>query len=795
MPYFESRRLAALLALAGAFLSGPSLAAPRDAGSGPGDAALSDRVLLRTISYSAAHGPTGASDADLESRDAAIRGEHVWIVTVRGPADAEAREAFARAGGRIVGWVPSNAYLVRGTGKTALALRKEQRSLRVDLYEAAWKISPTIGLTSAGDANDEVLFTADLFEGALVAAVADEARSLGFDVLRVEDTARVRRLLVRAPADGVSGFDRLAAFADVEWIEEAPRAALRNDVVRWVLQSNVTDVTPVTDRGLLGAGQIFGHIDGPIAITSCFFRDPNVAIPGPTHRKLLSYHNDAGFAVNDHGTHVAGTLAGDQEPINASTTFRGMAPKARIAFTSFFDVDGFNNTISNLDALLTRHHDEGARVHSNSWGQDGRTDYVTWCRDIDIFTRAHEDDLVLFAVSNLGTLAIPENAKNVLAVGAASRPSFQEQIGSAGTGPTADGRRKPEVFACGISTVSASTGSCGTATLSGTSMATPVVAGGAALIREYLMRGFYPTGGANASREFTPTGALVKAIAVNACRDMTDVPLYPGAREGWGRVTLGDALYFSGDDERLWLRDVRHVEGLATGETDAYNLRVVDSSIPLRVTLVFTDQPAALGALVTPINDLDLEVEGPGGIFFGNVFDTSAGVSTTGGADDPLNNVERVILASPLAGEWTVRVQAENVPLGPQGYAIVVNGGLFPATRTETVAPAELAAEEGKRAGLESGGEISLASPRPNPYSSESTYRLTISAAAPLRLAIYDVTGRLVRLLADRSFEAGVHDLVWDGRDNNGSAAPSGIYFARLTGFGVERRVKGVLLR
>ena len=111
-------------------------------------------------------------------------------------------------------------------------------------------------------------------------------------------------------------------------------------------------------------------------------------------------------------------------------------------------------------------------------------------------SRDREDDLVCFAVTNMSTLKTPENAKNVLAVGATNQAPNQETIGSGGRGPTADGRRKPEVFLPGIGIISAGTSTCNTNQLSGTSMACPAVTGCAALVREYYEHGFYPSGSA-----------------------------------------------------------------------------------------------------------------------------------------------------------------------------------------------------------------------------------------------------------------------------------------------------------
>src|SRR5258705_337626 len=54
---------------------------------------------------------------------------------------------------------------------------------------------------------------------------------------------------------------RLAAMSDVQFIEEAPEITLRNNTDRWIVQSNVPNVTPVYDHGIHGEGQVVGILD------------------------------------------------------------------------------------------------------------------------------------------------------------------------------------------------------------------------------------------------------------------------------------------------------------------------------------------------------------------------------------------------------------------------------------------------------------------------------------------------------------------------------------------------------
>lgn len=86
-------------------------------------------------------------------------------------------------------------------------------------------------------------------------------------------------------------------------------------------------------------------------------------------------------------------------------------------------------------------------------------------------------------------------------------------------------------------------------------------------------------------------------------------------------------------------------------------------------------------------------------------------------------------------------------------------------------------------AGQELGGprRFELGPATPNPTAGPATLRLTLDAGARVRVEVLDVRGRRVATLADRAFDAGAHELRWDGRDEQGAAAAPGIYFARAS--------------
>jgi hypothetical protein len=68
----------------------------------------------------------------------------------------------------------------------------------------------------------------------------------------------------------------------------------------------------------------------------------------------------------------------------------------------------------------------------------------------------------------------------------------------------------------------------------------------------------------------------------------------------------------------------------------------------------------------------------------------------------------------------------------------------------------------------------------PNPFGAQTTIRFALPAREPVRLGVYDLQGRLVSELLNEMAEPGQHVVTWDGRDQGGRRASSGIYFYRL---------------
>ena len=595
------------------------------------------------------------------------------LIQLEGPIDPDRRAAIEASGARIMGYIPDNAYILDTRRARVGAINALPFVTALVDFRTDWKLDPELGqrtYTTAAmqalAAKGAVPAVIELFPGANPADAARAAAGAGIRVLGSQLDGDRFVLEVTGSVDALRA---MAGNAGVKWIEPAPEVTFRSNTnTRWIVQTNQINNTPVYDAGLRGEGQLIAVMDGKVSITHCSFSDPENDPIGPDHRKIQAYNTSAGYDF--HGTHVAGTALGDA---GANNNTRGIAYNARLVYGTTASFGSF----ASMNNKLTTHYGQGATIHTNSWGNDGTTAYDNWARAIDDFSWNNDDNLVIFAVTNGSSLKNPENAKNCLAVGATGPNGTQQNHCTGGTGPTNDGRRKPEIYAPGCSTVSSSGTSCSTGSASGTSMAAPAIAGVAALVRQYYTEGFYPTGSASPEDAFVPSGPLMKATLINSAVDMTGVSGYPSNREGWGRVMIDNALYFDGQARTNIVRDVRNNsnDALDTGDTIEIPFVVTSNGEELRITMAFHDAPGALNTNSAAVNNLDLEVENEFGVLVrGNVF--SGGFSTTGGSADAINNVEVVRISTPFPGEYTARIRATAVNQGSQGYAIVINGAV-----------------------------------------------------------------------------------------------------------------------
>ncbi|HRG16082.1 MAG TPA: S8 family serine peptidase [Pseudomonadota bacterium] len=654
--------------------------------------------------------------------DALAIGSDRVLLQFPGPISAPQRLALAAGVDRIYAYLPEHAFLVRLPAGQRQARLAQTGASWAGAWQPAYKIARGVRAAALREDAEQVhQVMVQLFPERDPQAFAQQLRALGVPGVgasgRGRQFGRVR--LAWRGAEIAEWADRVAALDDVFWIDREPRRVLLNDTTVWVGQSGLSggQTTPVFANGIHGEGQVVAALDTGIDPDMCYFREAAAGLPptnacnggttiDATRRKILgvnflwSTDCNGGIASNewdnhDHGTHVAGTIAGDNlaNPI-VHDAGDGMAPAAKLVIQdgglttdNCADLPGIGCPVVDLNPIFQQTYDQGARIHSNSWGDNEndptQNDYSAGSQDVDEFMWAHPDFLVFFAAGNSGpgtaSVGSPSTAKSAVSVGATQHATSAGSMASfSSCGPTDDGRIKPEITVPGMEINSANndtnvgSNNCNTRLMQGTSMATPGAAGLTALIRQYYVDGYYPDGSANAANAFTPSAALMRATLVHSGENMSGATVMPSNCQGWGRVTLDNALYFPGDARRLWVRD--DTPGIAaSGIERRYTLDAVAGQ-PLKFTLAWTDFPSTPAALPHLVNDLDLIVEHNGQTWLGNVW--SGGQSAAGGSADRLNTLEQVRLTTAVDGPVVITVRAHNIPNGPQPFALVASGAI-----------------------------------------------------------------------------------------------------------------------
>jgi serine protease AprX len=623
------------------------------------------------------------------------------LVQADGPLAPDDQARLASLGAQVLEIVPGNAYVCHYPPSDLAVIRALPFVKFANPYFRQFKVAPALrGLTDA-PAGVNILSLAPNLE------VTREPQDVEVVLHRNVEAGAVKEKVARAAgvsADQLSmgrgkirlrvepsHLQALAALDEVRHIEEYATPKLMNNEAAKILEHAFT---------YDGSNQV-------IAICDTGIDSAHPAFAGRIRKAYALGRAGRTDDPHGHGTHVAGSALGNAPYHPAPGTaipLLGAAPRAGVVMQSVLGPSGglTGLPVDLHDLFITPYEADGVRIHSNSWGTSAAGKYTQSSYEVDDFVWEHRDCIVIFAAGNDGadydrdgrvdpqSLSSPATAKNCIAVGASesNRPDVALRYGTAwpsrfpappivddyladgpqgmaafsSRGPTADGRIKPDVVAPGTCILSARSSLAQAVDAfgvsqdpqymfdSGTSMATPLVAGCLAALRQALMS----TGNGAA-----PSAALSKAMIINGATPIagqyvpSEVPTFPNNAAGFGRVHMARTVPpYGGATVEFWDES----DALQTGQSVT---KIVAATKSLaKVTLAWTDPPGE--ALQ---NDLDLLVfDEAGREYHGNV-----GASAE---FDRVNNVEQVEIPCTPGAQIRVVVRAYRT-LKPQTFALV----------------------------------------------------------------------------------------------------------------------------
>ncbi len=476
-----------------------------------------------------------------------------------------------------------------------------------------------------------------------------------------------------------------------------------------------------TGFGLDGSGMVVGMWDAGAIRT--------------THQEFTgrAFKSDAAYTVNNHSTHVAGTIIAHGIDSNS----KGMAFEATLESYDWNN-DNAEMAAAAANGLLLSNHSYGQAIgwhyynnfwywlgditfsttedytfgfynnYSSAWdeisydapyylivraagnergsGPAPGTGHNYWAGDRWIYSTAvREKDGGADGYDCLDAESVPKNILTVGSVndipGGYSDPSQVVVASSSSWGPTDDGRIKPDIVANGIGLYSTSSASDNAyATMSGTSMAAPNATGSLVLLQQL----YQDLHNGNPMQSATLKGLVIHTA------DEAGTATGPDYQFGWGLLNTAKAAGVISDETNGW--DDNLIQELTLQEGSEYSIQVSSAGIePLLVTICWTDpaaappSPALNSRLKMLVNDLDLRVSDQNDTFYPWILDPDNPSDPATPGDNITDNAEQVYVQNPVAGIYTIAVNHKGtLSGGSQDFALIMSGASYSETLTIT---------------------------------------------------------------------------------------------------------------
>lgn len=477
-------------------------------------------------------------------------------------------------------------------------------------------------------------------------------------------------------------------------------------------------------------------------------------------RVIYSDTDQASVELSDHATHVAGTLIGGPSFNNGAT--KGMAYKAQLkAYSSSGDAAEVTAEAANGNLVSSHSYGVGADLTPAYPGQyDGKA------RTYDEIMYNAPYYLGVFSAGNDGgtgydlltDMSCNKNGLTVAAVEEVSNytgPSSVALGGFSSWGPTDDGRIKPDISAKGVNTYSSNynedTQVNEYSYKTGTSMATPSVAGTVLLLQQHYH---------NVNNAYMKSATARGLVCHTA--DETGSANGPDYKYGWGLINAQKAAQTILDHGNNAI-----VSELTLTPGNTYTIDVTASGLEnLMASITWTDQPGEAQNNVnelnnrTPrlINDLDVRItDANNNTYFPWKLNPETPSAAATQADNIVDNIEKIDIENP-SGTYTITVSHKGTLAATQAYTLIVTG-LF-----DNLRPSVSITSHEHNQFIENGTNVTLETQAIDPNGSIVSVEFIVdnTTLETLTSSPYNVT---------TSFTDGIHTVKVIATDNDGNIA------------------------
>ncbi len=518
-------------------------------------------------------------------------------------------------------------------------------------------------------------------------------------------------------------------------------------------QNDLINVIPLHDAGITGKGILVGVIDTGFNLDHDAFKDVNVIAEYDFINSDNITRNENGQDQSDqdmHGTQVLSTIAGYRVGELIGTAYDAEFALAKTedeSIESMIEEDHWVAALEWLDSL-------GADIVTSSLGYNIMSDKVyskddmngqTAVTSIAASMAADKGILLLISAGNEGSnswgiITSPADANDILSVGAVNQNGNIASFSS--KGPTADGRIKPEIVAMGTGVYTTRINTLGSYTYTqGTSFATPIAAGAAALLL-------------STHPQITPKD-LINIVKSTSSRGNN-----PDNAYGWGimnayeaAVSLGPVFSNTPEFERTSNSVIVYTNILSDDSLNGKDLSLYyslnDDPQYKTVNLIQSDSTlyyAEIPNINTGYTDKIY--------FFFTAKDSNNRFTAFPGTD---RNVSFAYNPVSNSIEYPDRRDRADIGIIPEVFKLHQN--------------------------------------YPNPFNAQTVIEFDVIETSFVRIQVFDILGREVRTFIQGELPHGEYTFRWDGSDESGSRLPSGIYFCNVTAPGYKKTIKMLLIK